>query len=239
MIAAVVWGGYEVFRLSYFGLPFPHTYYAKPGRGFDIERWFVLFTNGASAAEMLLLCCGLLSLFWVPTFVGYTLFGLIIARLYFIGSVEVDWMPNLRHFQPIYLAFILLFITAAHHIFQADDPRRARGLTLILLLSLSYAWLPIDSRFGPWDFKSHGAEKGLGAKRQNRPARYLDALRRIPRTCQDQRSGRLQQAYNVMSASADPMSKDWYIGRDIGRLGWLTPSRSSIQLACLPHRRPI
>ena len=32
----------------------------------------------------------------------------------------------------------------------------------------------------------------------------------------------LQQAYNVMSASADPMSKDCG-GRDIGRLGWLTP----------------
>ena len=178
MIAAVVWGGYE-FRLSYFGLPFPHTYYAKPGRGFDIERWFVLFLWSQRRGDAPSLLWS--SPFWVPSFVGFTLFGLIIARLYFIGSVEVDWMPNLRHFQPIYLAFILLFITAAHHIFQADNQRRARGLTLILLLSLSYAWLPIDSRFGPWDFKSHGAGKDWVRKKTKSAWRDTwDALRRIP-----------------------------------------------------------
>ncbi len=108
----VCYGAFVLWRLNYFGLPFPNTYYAKSSFPFIARTFVGIFINKGFITHYPLLC--LLPL----TFIGFarltvdkhlmTIIVLLAAGLGF--SLEFacwDWMPYFRYNVP-FVPFIIL-----------------------------------------------------------------------------------------------------------------------------------
>lgn len=225
-----------VARRLHYGLWLPHTYYAKAGAGLAPERLEAILAQGASPLEQALLGAGLVLAGWaglrrrdpVPL-------AVVLANLVFATLVIEDWMPNQRHFLPTWVMVTLGLAMGIDRWLRralCGAPWSAVSAALCLsgLVACSSYQFGIDSRFSSFDFRSHG--RGVEWVRQKSSERWHDAwlalTRRVPPHVEAmslERMGMIQQLYWVLEASADPLAHSWYVGRDIGRVGYFSPVR--------------
>ncbi len=220
-------------RHAYYGLWLPHTYYAKRGHGFELAKLSQLFGNGASVYEIAFLSAGLLSALWLAVWRRHAapLVGML-SCLLFVCVVLPDWMPNQRHALPVWL-FGLLSLGAAAAALLRRAPRQrwlyvpgAAALALIAMTAVYQA--QIDSRYS---FREHQSHEGHWLQPKTADA-FRDSwlsLRHIPppevASMRIGEMGMIEQLFRVLDASRKPESESWYVGRDIGRVGYYSPVR--------------
>src|SRR5690606_9952964 len=84
--------------------------------------------------------------------------AVVLANLFFVAKVELDWMPNMRHLLPAWVFGSMGLLGLVHPRFSAHRlaTRVAAPLTLGLMVALGGWLVSIDSRFSPYEFPTHG-----------------------------------------------------------------------------------
>ena len=226
-------------RLTYYGKWAPHTYDSKQGAGFGLEKLEPLWGQGATPPELaavvlaggLAVWLGVRERRWVPL-------AMASATALFVAGVEVDWMPNQRHMLPLWLAAALCLAWGADPLAQwalegEEAERRwlwVGGLSLAALIGCGAAQAAIDSRFSIFDFRTHG--RGEAWVRWKGAQTWEDAWRGVRRVVPEHartryihHHGMIKQLYRVIEHSDAPEAESWYVGRDIGRVGYYSPIR--------------
>ena len=233
-------------RHSYFDGWLPHTYYAKRGAGFAIAKLRPLWSMGAHPVEVLLLLVSLVGACWLAVRRRLDALVVLVANGLFVGAVGEDWMPNQRHLLPTWVFSTMASTALVARLWSVGEDEDAWGSSshravrhiatigsacvLLLLGAAGVHQIGIDSRFSAKEFLTHGRGrnwvrfKTLGAWRDA----WL-ALRRIPTPDIAARSvhrlGMIGQLFRVLENAPDAEDEEWYVGRDIGRLGYLSPVR--------------
>lgn len=232
-IAAALTAVLLLARKAYYGLWLPHTYYAKQGSGFELEKLSVLWTDGAAASEIVFVAGGLLAVsvmaVWRRKFV---LLAICASCAFFVASVEVDWMPNQRHLLPLYIACMLGWTWVLTESWTMRRQRVAATSLALLVLSVVLAWgihaATTDVRFSSKDVRFHGGgEQWIRPKNEQRWTDAWTSIRGdIPQSARDKyltSPGMISQLFYLVEASAAAESDSWYVGRDIGRVGYYSP----------------
>ena len=109
-VFAVVFGGYYAWRWSYFGYPFPNTFYAKVGStGTQVARGLGYVVDAARALAPLLILLPIMSAAgWRKHRELVVLLVLFVVYTAYIVGVGGDIMPAERFFTPVLPALCLL-----------------------------------------------------------------------------------------------------------------------------------
>jgi hypothetical protein len=218
-------------RWATYGSIFPHTYYAKPGNGFAATRLVGLVSDGAPPIEVLWLAGGLAGAIALVALRRHTVvLAIALTCALFMTLVESDWMPNQRHALPIHVMAALswAFLLASAARIERRRPRLAASAVVVTfaIAVLAQSAL-VDSRFSPNDFGTHG--RGRNWSRPKTLEAVTLAWRSLNGTAEfvgepldAPRMGMVQQVFDAYEASGKPQDATWYIGRDIGRVGWLS-----------------
>ena len=241
LVVAAVFGAWLLFRRGYFGHWVPNTYFAKQGSGFSLHHLQALWGQGASVVELALLWGGgILGLVlavvrrvWAPALVAS-------GSVFFTAFVLTDWMPNVRHLLPVYVFLPLAWVWAVDRLGRRGrrhgGSRKVRGARTalaaagtVVVLAAGVQIARIDARYSLWDFESHG--EGVRWILPKTAASWTDTrlcLGRIRpphvRAMDPFEMGMIVQVYRLLEADARPLEDTWYVGRDIGRVGWLAPA---------------
>jgi hypothetical protein len=217
-------------RYAYYGYFVPNTYFVK-GRGepFELQKLAPLWEQGAGVAESAVYLGGSALLVYYGVRRGALSAALaVLACLYFTASVRLDWMPSLRHLLPVTVLSPLGWTCFA------DDFARRSHLAVRLLqfagvLVLGIAGVGIvqlDNRNSPEE------NRGRGWIRPKSKKKWDDtvlAYRRIEpphvKRMGPYEMGQITQAWHVLEASREPVEDSWYVGRDIGAVGYYTGVR--------------
>ena len=232
LVAFLVLVALELGRYAYFGSWLPHTFHAKRGHGPDLVRLLPWVTQGAHPGETGFLLLGLASAVWLGVRAGHwTLLANLVANAVFVTSVAEDWMPNQRYHLPTWVFSALAVATAAEALLRASF----RWRVVIWSVPVVGLWCAshqasVDSRYSAREFHTHGRGEQWVRKKTSRS--WQDAwlaLRRVTPPHVDQMNvscmGMIQQLFLVLEASAAPEADSWYVGRDIGRVGYFSPVR--------------
>jgi hypothetical protein len=240
LAVAAAFGAWLLFRRAYFGLWLPNTYYAKLGGGFRWAHLRPLVAQGATPFEVVLAIGGLALALW-PGIVrrGFLVLAVCLTAAYSTATVFLDWMPNLRHLLPLWVFVPLAWAFAAERIARLRLPllpgrwSRVPGgvlaaLAAALVLSAGVAVARVDSRYSPMDFATHGGSRNWTLRKS--AGKWHDAwlclTRRVPshvRAMDPFDMGMITQLYRLLEADTRPLEETWYVGRDIGRVGYLAP----------------
>lgn len=234
LAAVTSWVALLLVRRAYFGLWFPHTAYAKPGGGFGWFRLWPLLSDGASVFEIALVVAGLVgAVHWWRRRRGSLVPALVaLCTGLFTGLVLLDWMPNLRHFLPLWVFLPCAVIALAVELRGDEAPRRRRlgAALLVLVAAAGLRIAAVDSRYSPMDFVSHG--RGESWVRWKSEQTLIDTWACLNRETPDHiarmgpgEHGMITQLYRILEADEGDLEERWYVARDIGRVGWLAPIR--------------
>jgi hypothetical protein len=240
-IAAAVFAAWLLFRRVYFGRWLPNTYYAKQGSGWDWGNLRPLWGQGSGLLELALLWGGAaLSVLLAAVRRSTAPLLVAVATVGFTASVYLDWMPNVRHLLPLYIFLPLAWAWGADRAGRLRWPkvagargRLAGGLAAataaVLVLGTGAMLARTDARYSALDFTTHGeSERWLLPKTAEKWGdTWLCLTRRVPRHVREMHPfemGMIAQLYRLVESDARPLEDTWYIGRDIGRVGWLAPA---------------
>ena len=121
MIAAPIFVGAAllIFRLYYFGVPYPNPYYAKASTATFVSvfnifggSWGYVIDWLSSSGAFLLVPLILLGAPWRPGTTVRLAIGLILAQLLFVLYARGDWMAEFRFLSPI-LPLVSIVVVAA------------------------------------------------------------------------------------------------------------------------------
>jgi hypothetical protein len=152
--AAVLYGAFLLFRLAYFGYPFPNTYYAKGGPSWRI-LYPLLTLQGpyfAKAQELLSSCFGHPFWFVLPFVLLISIMALVFEKTDWRGHkilvimtvtalliyllMPIDWMGEYRFATPFFVFYYSLVAVQVafivHRLFRSRRTRRFVGLALVL-----------------------------------------------------------------------------------------------------------
>lgn len=220
-------------RRAYYGYFVPNTYFVKgTGVTFDLQRLAPLWGQGVGAAEAIVDLAGvvLLVAFGVRRRVLAPALEAL-ACAYFTASVLLDWMPSLRHLLPITvlapIGWTLLADEASR--LSLKSPAQAAAVRFgpgVLLALAAYQVALVDNRNSP-------AENRNGTwVRPKTWAKFQDTLlayRRIEpahvKRMGPYEMGQISQCWGVLETSSAPLEGSWFVGRDIGAVGYFTPVR--------------
>jgi hypothetical protein len=219
-------------RWLYYGQVVANTYFVKGrGVGFDLARLAPLAAEGATWSEGVVYWGGaalLLAFGWSRGVLAPALS--IAACCVFTSSVIVDWMPSLRHLLPVTVLAPLGWACLLESLLgrPAALPGR-RALAVVPLAVLIHAAISVaglDNRFSPEEKRDRG---WLLVKSRRRWKDALLAYRRVEpphvSAMDDYEMGQITQAWGVLETGAEPVSDGWFVGRDIGALGYFTGVR--------------
>lgn len=231
VVALLLW------RHAYYGQWLPQTYFAKQGGDFSLAKLAPLVAQGAGPLEVLYLLGALALALVMAARARATAPALVmLTTCLFVASVTVDWMPNQRHFLPLIALAPWPWLWALEHLLRRAGRQSARAVAHAVLAALvagllagqAYAAFAIDARFSIYDFRSHGrGQSWVRAKSADTWRDALDGLSRTPPRHVAGMSvlgmGMIDQLFRVLEASAAPERESWFIGRDIGRVGYYSP----------------
>lgn len=222
-------------RRAYYGHFVPNTYFVKGSdTGFDLARLAPLWGQGASASEAALYLGGaaLLAFYGVrrralaPALVA-------LGCLYFTASVILDWMPSLRHLLPVTVLAPLGWTCLLDSLLPKDGAKdagaaRALAAALPVFVLAHAAWhvAGVDNRYSPEEKRNR---PWIMPKTREKWSDTVLAYRRIepPHVTRmgPYEMGQITQAWAVLEASAGPVRESWFVGRDIGAVGYYTGVR--------------
>lgn len=235
--AAAIFLGYVAFRRAYFGLWFPETYYAKVPVTWQGQSLLQLVGDGASAGEIVLICGGLLlaaAMLWRRR--DGVVLALALATGVFVSKASVDWMPSVRLWLPLWIfvpgAWLVLADELAGR--AAGSSRRARRLgraglaaIAVVLGSVMVHQAAIDMRYSIFSYRARGSRAWTSSKSIER---LRDGWLCLTHEWTPQvaaldgfNMGMLTQTYRLIESDARPLEETWFIGHDIGLVGYATP----------------
>ena len=216
-------------RFAYYGHLLPQTYAAKGAAvTFDLHRLLPLVAQGASLPEAVLYLGGTLLLLGFGWRRRALAPGLsILACVFFTASVSLDWMPNLRHLLPVTVLAPLGWIALAEATIQRGPVASTIGWASLTLLGVAGQFVGrVDSRNSPYEEPSRG---WVRAKKMIHWRDSMSAYRRREsaevRAMDPYEMGQITQAWGVLETSSAPVPESWYLGRDIGAVGYYTGVR--------------
>jgi hypothetical protein len=227
--AAVVLAALLAIRFAYYGRLLPQTYVAKGAAvELDLHRLLPLVDQGASMPEAALYIGGTLLLLvfgWRRRALAPALS--ILVCLFFTASVSLDWMPNLRHLLPVTVLAPLGWLVLAEATVQRGRIANTIGWGGLALLGVAAQFIArADSRNSPYEAPVHGwvrpkkmanwrGSMSAFRRRESAEVRAMDAYE----------MGQITQAWGVLETSSAPVADSWYLGRDIGAVGYYTGVR--------------
>ena len=227
--AGILLGLLLALRYGYYGHLLPQTYAAKGAAvKLDLERLLPLVAQGASRPETALHLGGTLLLVGFGWRRGALAPALsVLGCIYFTASVQLDWMPNLRHLLPVTVLTPLGWLALAEATIQRGRIRNVVGWASLALLGITAQFIArVDSRNSPYEEPSHG---WVMAKKAAAWRGSVLAYRRVEspevRDMGSYALGQITQAWGVLETSREPMADSWYFGRDIGAVGYYTGVR--------------
>lgn len=229
-----VFGAYLLWRHAYYGLWLPHTYYAKSIHGFRLDQLAPLFGQGAGWFGMALTIGALgIAIMLSVRQKRHVPIVVMVGLCVFVVSVVIDWMPNQRHFLPFWLLIPLLWAAALQRLRVSSSiarPVRAVSLALmaVLLVGSAAGLVRTDSRYSAMDFRTHGRGKQwVLPKSRDKWHDTLQCFRRVTpehvERMHPYHMGMITQLYRLIETDQHPLDESWYVGRDIGRVGYLAP----------------
>ncbi|MCA9513845.1 MAG: hypothetical protein KC635_02780, partial [Myxococcales bacterium] len=235
--AAVVVAALLLWRHAYYGQWLPQTYFAKEGGGFSLSKLAPLVAQGSGPLEVVYLLGAIVLAGVMAARARATAPALVmLTTCFFVASVTIDWMPNQRHFLPLIALAPWPWLWALERLLRGALRRGPRALARAVLASLvagllagqAVAAFAVDARFSIYDFRSHG--RGQSWVREKSSDTWRDALDGLTRTPPRHVAGMsvlgmgmIDQLFRVLEASAAPERESWFIGRDIGRVGYYSP----------------
>ena len=221
-------------RFMYFDRWLPHTFDAKQGGGLELGNLASLVTAGAHWSERLLLLSATGASCVLARRGRTEPLAILLGTTMFVALVAADWMPNQRHLLPVWaFGTLAVLAVASRALVVAERGTRWQCLSLALLVLLVRTGLyqaRVDSRFAPRDFTTHG--HGRTWVRFKTRAAWVDAwdaLRRRPPShvaaMPVSRMGMITQLFRILETAPGDEANEWYVGRDIGRVGYLSPVR--------------
>jgi len=230
-VVVVAWALLMLSRRWYYGLWFPHTHYAKQGGGFEMDRLATFASDGATPWEVAVLAAGVTACLWLAAQRRLIPLLLALGNVFFASVVVLDWMPNVRHFLPLTILFPLVTLAAADQLFR----KRGRlaipavlGTVLVATHAVNLA--RTDVRYSRFDFATHGRGKVWVVNKtwERWGDTWACLTRRRPvhvDRMNDFDHGMITQLYRLLESDARPLPETWYVGRDIGRVGWLSSAK--------------
>lgn len=221
--AGVVLALLLLLRHAYYGAWVPNTYNVKGAHAsFGLSKLADLVSHGTRPSEMATLLGGAIALgffSWRRKVLTPALF--VLADLYFTASVQLDWMPSERHLLPV----VVLAPIGMSCVFAEIERRKSQMIQAALTVVCVSAWWDVarvDSRYSPIEARTLWISK----KELGKWSDSLKALRRIEpdhiARMNDYNMGQITQCWPVLDTSKEPIHEQWYAGRDIGALGYLT-----------------
>jgi len=221
-------------RRAYYGYWVPNTYFVKGSHvAKDIGRLAPLVAQGAGITEAIAYVGG--SLFLIVLGVKRRSLALPLTALacaYFVLSVILDWMPSLRHHLPITMLAPIGWALLIDTLLAVEAPSRktiTRSLAVIaagLVLHAAYFVVRIDNRYSP-DEAREGRwvlPKSMDKWRDTVWAFYRAEPPHIT-AMPEYEMGQITQAWAVLESSDGRVEDSWYVGRDIGMVGYYTGVR--------------
>lgn len=220
-----------VLRRIYFGLWLPHTYYVKgAGSGWELAKLAPLVREGVGALERSIYIGGIVLALGASVYQrSPSLFAVIACSLFFTASVERDWMPSLRHLLPVVVLSSVAWAWAIDRVMQMKKMDFHGTVAAILAVTLVVTGLQIarvDSRLSlidrhdrPWTIPKTSARMNdtwLALKRIEPP--HITAYGPFE-------MGLITQNYRLIEASEASLAESWFVGRDIGMVGYYTPAK--------------
>jgi hypothetical protein len=224
--AAAAFGAYSVFRRLYFGLWFPHTYYSKTGNDWHVTGLRQLAMDGASGFEIVLVFGGIaLAALAMWRRRDAVLLAVTAASVVFVARVEVDWMPNVRYWLPLWVTLPMIWLWAADRI--ATRSRLLAIIPIVVLLGAMVHQARIDMRYSVFSYRARGSKAWTKPKTEAVWSDTWDCLQHVPppsvRENDGFNMGMITQAFRLIESDARPLEDTWFIGPDIGIVGWVTP----------------
>lgn len=234
-LVALLFALFLVSRYAYYGSLVPHVFFAKHGSGIEKANLLPLVANGASPAEVFFTVGGMaLSVLFARNRKFAPLAAVIATTLLFAALVKEDWMPNLRFLLPLFAPVTLAWMTALHRVAQWAVRRRpALLLAAAVMAAAVLSGLETgraECRFMTREFKSHGGSKEwVRYKSLEAAGTTIQCLRRkTPEGIESMpidSLGMIHQLFDVLETSDLPLEDSWYLGRDIGRVGYFSQVR--------------
>lgn len=232
--AAAIFLAYTAFRRAYFGLWFPETYYAKVPATWQTQGLRQLAGDGASAAEIVLICGGLLlaaALLWRRR--DGVVLALSLATAVFVSKASVDWMPSVRLWLPLWIFVPGAWLVLADELWgRATGPTRRLALAALaalaaLLGSVMVHQAALDMRYSIFSYRARGSRSWTSPKSLDRLRDSWLCLTHewTPQVATLDRfnMGMLTQTYRLIESDARPLEETWFLGHDIGLVGYATP----------------
>jgi hypothetical protein len=237
--AAAAYLAWSVFRRTYYGLWMPHTYYSKQGVGWHASALHPIFTDGAAWPEVALVAGGI-AIAAIMIFERRE--GIVAAvtatTLIFVAKVETDWMPNMHSWLPMWLVLPAAWLWAADRLWPqpagrgvpAHDRRLRQALSIIALAIVAVTaihQLGIDTRYSIFSYRARGSVRWVRSKSLEAWSDTWNALSHTsPPELEAQdpfNMGQLTQIYRLIESDARPLEETWFVGPDIGLVGYATP----------------
>jgi hypothetical protein len=220
-------------RRAYYGHFVPNTYFVKGSHlSFDLGKLAALWSQGAGTTEAVVWLGGAVLLFvfgWRRRKMAPALS--VLACAYFTASVIEDWMPSLRHLLPITLLAPLGWVALVDALARRHDAKAPRldGLSLAalaLLVHAAYTLAQIDNRNSPEENRN-GSWIRPKTKEKWADTKLAYRRREPPHVARmgTYEMGQISQCWGILEASAEPVEDSWFVGRDIGAVGYFTGVR--------------
>jgi hypothetical protein len=217
-------------RRAYYGYWVPNTYFVKGSHVTkDFRRLAPLVAQGVGVTEAIAYVGGALSLL-ILGFKrrSFALPLTVVACTYFVVSVILDWMPSLRHHLPITLLAPVGWALLIDELVGAKK-RALQWLALApaaLVLHASAHVAQIDNRYSPDDARDGRwvLSKSMSKWKDTVWAYYRAEPAHVTQM-PEYEMGQITQAWAVLESSSAPVSDSWFVGRDIGMVGFYTGVR--------------
>jgi hypothetical protein len=235
---AAIFVAYLLFRRWYFGLWQPHTYYTKGAESWHSKGFGQILGAGASVSEAILIVGGIAIAAWVAwrrrDAVGL---ALAMSVLVFVSKVQVDWMPNARYWLPMWVVMPMVWLclidrlwvvapTVPMHFWRIGLRAMSLAAAAVVVSTMVYQ-ARVDTRYSVFGFRGRGSKHWTSKKSLAGWRTSLRALRRQPPAelakTDKFNMGMVTQTFHVIESDPRPLAETWFIGHDIGLVGYATP----------------
>lgn len=219
-------------RRWYYGEWVPNTYFVKGAKiAKDLVRLGPLVAQGAGITEAIEYVGGAILLVALSFYRRQPAAGLtVIACAYFVISVILDWMPSLRHHLPITMLAPVGWALAADTLVSLRARKRwlpwLAIVPVVLVAHAQWTVARIDNRYSPEEAARGGwvLPKSMSKWRDTVWAFYRAEPPHVTQM-HDYEMGQISASWGVLEASAAPVEDSWFVGRDIGMVGYYTGVR--------------
>ena len=146
------------------------------------------------------------------------------ASIVFVAKVEVDWMPNVRYWLALWVTLPMIWLWAADRVWMKS--RALASIAVIVLLGTMVHQVQIDMRYSVFSYRSRGSKAWTKPKTAAVNNTWACLSHEWPASVLKNdgfNMGMITQTFRLRSNRMRVRWETWFIGPDIGLIGWVTP----------------